>query len=230
MLMLIQDFNDSLGPTPLLTTSFVILREIIKRLGPQYSHLTPKSCDYNTIVFVTCDVTALVIQAIGGGMASTADNQKATKLDGHVALAGIAFQLTAIVTYIALALDFSVRYWLIEPIRGRVPIEQPEQWSSAGNLDSRLRLMISGLVFMVTCVFIRSVYPVVELSDGWNGRVISTQVYFNVLDGGMITLASYTLNIFHPGFLLRAPERSGHPSDTTSPLEAWQDGTPKVSA
>jgi len=40
------------------------------------------------------------------------------------------------------------------------------------------------------------------LSDGWNGRIISTQVYFNVLDGAMVTLAIYTLNIAHPGLLL----------------------------
>jgi hypothetical protein len=42
-----------------------------------------------------------------------------------------------------------------------------------------------------------------QLANGWNGRIIETQVYFNVLDGGMITLAMYTLNAFHPGYLLR---------------------------
>lgn len=66
-----------------------------------------------------------------------------------------------------------------------------------------------------------AIYRVAELSDGWNGTIISTQVYFSkfsfcvnkakrsnfspldVLDGAMIVLAIYTLNFFHPGFLLR---------------------------
>ena len=63
-------------------------------------------------------------------------------------------------------------------------------------------------------------YRTIELADGWNGRIISTQVYFSgldltylvnailiiltdVLDGAMVTLAIYTLNFAHPGFLLR---------------------------
>lgn len=32
-----------------------------------------------------------------------------------------------------------------------------------------------------------------------------TDNYTDVLDGAMITLAMYTLNIFHPGILLRSP-------------------------
>ncbi|KAG6876216.1 hypothetical protein C0993_004915, partial [Termitomyces sp. T159_Od127] len=51
-----------------------------------------------------------------------------------------------------------------------------------------------------------SIYRVVELADGWLGRVIRTEVYFNVLDGVMITLAIYTFNIIHPGYFLADDE------------------------
>jgi len=64
------------------------------------------------------------------------------------------------------------------------------------------KMLIGGLILSTLTIFIRSVYRVVELSDGWGGRIIRTQVYFNVLDGGMITIAMYTLNVFHPGRLL----------------------------
>jgi hypothetical protein len=84
----------------------------------------------------------------------------------------------------------------------------------------RIKLMLSGLVFSTLVIFIRSVYRTIELADGWSGRIITTQVYFSqslhrahqrsvlnifpdVLDGAMIVLAMYTLNIFHPGVLLR---------------------------
>jgi len=75
--------------------------------------------------------------------------------------------------------------------------------------------MIYGLIFNTTCLFIRAVYRTIELSDGWKGRIISTQLYFNVLDGAMVTMAIYTLNFTHPGFLLRdslSDARSSHPS------------------
>jgi len=63
-------------------------------------------------------------------------------------------------------------------------------------------MMIRALIFSTICLFIRAVYRTIELADGWNGRIISTQVYFNVLDGAMVTLAMYTLNLAHPGVLL----------------------------
>jgi hypothetical protein len=47
------------------------------------------------------------------------------------------------------------------------------------------------------------VYRVIELQDGWLGRIIRTQVYFNVLDGAMVTLAMCTFNFAHPGSLLK---------------------------
>jgi hypothetical protein len=60
-------------------------------------------------------------------------------------------------------------------------------------LSSALRTNIHGC---------SSIYRVVELSGGWNGRVIQTQAYFIWLDGGMVTLAIYTMNLCHPGLLL----------------------------
>jgi hypothetical protein len=48
----------------------------------------------------------------------------------------------------------------------------------------------------------RSVYRTIELQDGWTGRIIHTELYFNVLDGGMVTLAVFTMNFIHPGVFL----------------------------
>ena len=67
----------------------------------------------------------------------------------------------------------------------------------------------------------RSIYRIIEFSDGYNGKIAHTQVLFSellrmlllfrispahidVFDGMMVTLAMYTLNAMHPGMLLRA--------------------------
>lgn len=44
-----------------------------------------------------------------------------------------------------------------------------------------MKVLICALVFNTTCLFIRAVYRVIELSDGWTGRIIHTQVYFSAL-------------------------------------------------
>ena len=71
-----------------------------------------------------------------------------------------------------------------------------------GPLSMRMRLMLLGMALMTIFIFIRSVYRTIELINGFAGTIIHTQVLFNVLDGAMIVLAMWTLNIFHPGWLL----------------------------
>lgn len=45
----------------------------------------------------------------------------------------------------------------------------------------------------------RSIYRTIELVDGWNGRIIKNELYFNVMDGAMIIASMYCLNVLHPG-------------------------------
>ena len=63
-----------------------------------------------------------------------------------------------------------------------------------------MKIVIGGLTFATLCLFIRcvaipygaivrlltrklfsAVYRTIELADGWNGRVIETEVYFSAL-------------------------------------------------
>ncbi|KAJ7278443.1 RTA1-like protein [Mycena rebaudengoi] len=181
---LMQITTTMISPTPLLAVNFIVLAHIVQRLGTSYSWLTPK---WYTIIFLTCDFVALTVQGVGGGMASSANSPPAANVGANVMLGGIVFQFAAIVVYSSLAGDFFRRYFMYSPI------------------------MIGGLVFSTTCLFIRSVYRTIELTDGWTGRIIHTELYFNVLDGAMVTLAIFTMNAAHPGFLLH--EKASSPSE-----------------
>ncbi|PPQ84918.1 hypothetical protein CVT25_004586 [Psilocybe cyanescens] len=193
-----------IAPTPLLAANFVILGNIIKRLGPAYSRLTPR---WYTILFCSSDVISLVIQALGGGMAASAKDNAGSKTGSDVMLVGIIFQLVIILVYSTCAIEFFYRYNTRRPFEGR------SQWdgklgSAQGRLTPNIKLMSYVLAFSTVLFFIRSIYRIAELADGWNGKIIQTEVYFNVLDGAMIILAIYTLNIFHPGRLLYSYEET----------------------
>ncbi|KAJ6534141.1 RTA1 like protein-domain-containing protein [Mycena capillaripes] len=180
-----------MAPTPLLAAIFTILGRIIHQLGTSYSVVTPK---YYIMVFLPCDIIALIVQGVGGGMASSADDLAGSNLGARVMLGGIGFQLAVIVLFSALSVDVVRRYLHDKPVR---------TVTARGPLTTRLKIMISALAFCTTTLFIRSVYRVIELAGGWEGRIIHTQVYFNVLDGGMVVLAIFTLNLAHHGLLLR---------------------------
>ncbi|KAJ7493861.1 RTA1 like protein-domain-containing protein [Mycena latifolia] len=69
--------------------NFILLSRIVTRLGPCYALLTPA---WYAIIFVSCDFCALVIQGVGGGMASASDTLSGANLGANVMLAGIVFQ------------------------------------------------------------------------------------------------------------------------------------------
>lgn len=197
---LMQISSTIIAPTPLIATNFLILSRIIGRLGPQYSRLSPK---LYSIIFCGADLIALTVQAVGGAKASdAASNGQNADDGGHIMLGGIFFQMAALTLYTILAAEFLYRYNMNKPLR---PTD-----AGPGKLTMRLRLQLIGLGIMTFFIFIRSVYRTIELIDGWDGVIISTQWYFNVFDGAMILLSMVTLNVFHPGLLLNEPVQPTH--------------------
>ncbi|KAF9033586.1 RTA-like protein [Panaeolus papilionaceus] len=179
---------------------------MIKYLGPAYSRLSPRMY---SILFCTCDVISLVIQGVGGGLAATAETLEAANRGSHIMLGGIAFQLLVIVVYSICGIEFFVRYLRDTPFSpssgGKVWEKKSIHLLTAGrraSLTHNLKIMGAGLIFNTTTLFIRAIYRTIELEDGWGGRIITNELYFNVLDGAMIVLAIYTLNFVHPGMFL----------------------------
>ena len=95
-----------------------MLGRVIQLVGPQYSRLTPQMCKLylcswvsnrdtkvfihsllDAIIFVTGDIISLVVQGIGGGVASSASTHSGAVNGGHIMLGGIIFQLSEYYSY-----------------------------------------------------------------------------------------------------------------------------------
>nr|GAT57085.1 predicted protein [Mycena chlorophos] len=197
------------APTPLAAANFTTLGGMITRMGPQYSRLGPKKY---TAIFLCCDVFSLLVQGIGGGIGAHAVAvNKSPKTGGHVMLLGIILQLLTIVLYVLCAGEFVYRYLHDRPLSKRVEAgNTTPRGPGAPSLSPDMRLLLYGMSFNTLCLLIRAIYRVIELAFGFRGRIVETQVYFNVLDAAMITLAIWALNFTHPGRLMyRASTESG---------------------
>lgn len=146
----------------------------------------------DSIVFVSADVVALTIQAVGGGLASSAADPAGAEDGAKVMLGGILLQFVAIIIYTTLAFEFLVRYFAEWPLR---------QNGQRGMLDTRLRLMVIGLCISTFFLLIRyvsasgiwkfrnrnetdagycsTIYRTIELQDGWTGSIISNEKLFS---------------------------------------------------
>lgn len=186
-----------IAPTPLVAANFILLGIIIRRLGPQYSRLTPRRY---TIIFVSCDIISLLVQAIGGSLASgTQTSISQAKLGSNIALGGTLFQLVSVAVYLSCAAEFLTRYAYDRPIRSAGE-------ATRGVMGRPLKRMLYAMSIMTAFIVVRTIYRVIEFVDGWNGKVNTTQWYFVEFDGIMISLAMLTLNAFHPGVYLRTSD------------------------
>ncbi|KAG8712965.1 hypothetical protein FRC09_019270 [Ceratobasidium sp. 395] len=188
-----------ISPSFLTAAMFLILPKIVTVVGPQYSRISAR---LYARIFITADVAALIVQAAGGAMASTADTPEGSRRGGNIMLAGIVIQLVAVVLFTILALEFTIRYSLNRPARS-VPEPEPK-YTGWALVPRGVVLMLVGLAIATVFVLIRSVYRTIELTDGWNGTIISTEKWFNWFDGMPIVVAMVTFNVFHPGILLRS--------------------------
>ncbi|KAI6162722.1 RTA1 like protein-domain-containing protein, partial [Pisolithus thermaeus] len=202
----IQLVGTILAPTPFLAANFLVLGKIISHLGPEFSRLSPKLSSF--LNSLTQDVICLVIQAVGGAMAANEVNQNQNPDDGgNIMLIGVTVQLCAMALYVLCAGEFLLRFLNNTPIRkNSIPVSEEKRHAKIMEWII-IRWLMLGLVIQAFCLFVRAVYRTVELSNGWSGPIISTQAYFNVFDGLMMTIAVYTMNLIHPGFFLSETRR-----------------------
>ncbi|KAL1857945.1 hypothetical protein Plec18170_003169, partial [Paecilomyces lecythidis] len=139
-------------------------------------------------IFCTCDVISLVVQAIGGGMASSeSNNNKDTKPGTDIMVAGIIFQLASITIFLACAADFFRR------------VLQRHRLSS---MSSTVVPLMGAMAFSIVCIYIRSIYRTIELLQGWSGYLITHERFFIALDGAMMAPAVAIFNFIHPGWFI----------------------------
>lgn len=178
-----QATNNHTAPTFFTAGIYVILGRLISLQGPHTSPISPKMYLW---IFCSCDFISLVVQAVGGGLASDATSTPNgdTKPGTDVMVAGILFQMASIAVFTVLGVNFLIR------VRNDV-------------FPAKLKLLVAVTSFSVVMIFARSVYRSIELLQGWSGFLITHEGYFIALDGALMVAAVGIFNIFHPSWLLK---------------------------
>lgn len=163
----------------------MILGRLIRSFGP---HVSPISANMYLYIFCTADIISLVVQAVGGASAAIAYEKTPpgnTDTGTHIMVAGILFQLAAIIVFCALFTIVIMR-----------------ALKSNGNMlrEKKVQAIIAATIFSVVCIVIRSIYRTIELLQGWTGYLITTQRFFIALDGAMMVLALAVFNIAQPAW------------------------------
>ena len=96
----------TIAPAFLTASIYLCLARIIIVHGEQHSRLKPRTY---SLLFVGCDFLSLVLQAVGGALAATADTIQDVDRGINVMIAGLAFQVFSLLLFMALWGDFALR-------------------------------------------------------------------------------------------------------------------------
>lgn len=182
---------------------YILLGKLIRDMGRASSILSAK---WYAIVFCTCDVVSLIIQAAGGAMASMADTDEDQDRGTNIMEGGIVFQLATMTLFGVLMADFARR------IMSR----------RAGLRDAvtpSLKLVLAAMAVSFVVVYVRSIYRTIELAQGWRGHLITHEAYFIGLDAATMVIAVAVFVPIDPAVMLYgrkyAPSKQSMSADTS---------------
>jgi hypothetical protein len=194
-----------LAPSFIAAGIYFSLKHIVRHNGPEYSRLQPR---LYTWIFIGCDLGSIVLQAVGGGIASSGGNTNRQLVDtgNWIIVAGIAFQVATMAFCGLLAAEYVFRF-----MRGQWRVGQAVESQREPGLN-KASLFHFAVVFAYITVLIRCIYRVPEMTGGWGNPKMRIEKEFLLLDGLMIALASIALTVFHPGIF--------YPAMKTGPVKA----------
>lgn len=207
----------TISPAFIMAGVYYVLGKLLVFHGHHFLVLQPRWFSY---IFVTCDVISLVVQAAGGGLAATALlNGTSAQSGTNVMVGGIAFQVASMTLFLAVYAQFVFRIYfrsspdvkfsgrtlfaLFFDTKGSRPTRallDPHYESGYAHLRAHRGFALLPLSIFLSTVFvyIRCIYRLVELSQGWTGFVISHQAFLASLDALPVTGACLVAIAFHP--------------------------------
>lgn len=181
----------TIGPVFIAAAIYLTLGRLVVVHGESISRLKPRT--YTTF-FVACDIVSLLVQAAGGGIAASTPLTNPGLIDTgtNILVAGLSIQVACLFAFLACSLEF---FWRV---RKNPELRNP-QFADLVH-SKRFKMFLFALFGATACLFVRTVFRAIELSEGFSGEMANREVDFMVLDGVMVILACTCLTVLHPGF------------------------------
>ncbi|RYP73638.1 hypothetical protein DL771_003526 [Monosporascus sp. 5C6A] len=164
-----------IGPTVICISLYLTLKHITLAVDPSLSRLHP---GLYPLVFVPADVSCLILQAIGGGLAAGARWDKTRWLinGNRLIIAGISLQCLVLGLFGLLCLEYCCR--VKRRVKGKTCPETRTVWG-----DRRFRKFCYALLGAYIGIMIRCLYRIAEMARGWGNEIMRDEPSFIILEG-----------------------------------------------
>ncbi|KAJ5247785.1 RTA1 domain protein [Penicillium chermesinum] len=181
----------TIGPAFFSAAIYLCLAKIVKIYGEGISRIRPRMY---TLIFISCDLLSLILQAAGGAITSTADTQSLTNTGINIMIAGLAFQVFSLALFICLSAEFLMR------VRRHPKEKNPT--TGALRESMKWKWFLFALTAATVTIFVRSIFRVAELQGGFDSSLANDQTALMVLESTMIAIACICLTGGHPAVIM----------------------------
>ncbi|KAJ9667825.1 hypothetical protein H2201_002011 [Coniosporium apollinis] len=186
MPFIIQSTYILLAPALFAATIYMVLGRVV-RLTDGEAHSIIKQ-RWLTMTFLGGDVFCFMLQSAGGGLLAkdmTSPGSAGAQMGKNIILAGLLLQLLWFIFFVAVAALFHYRMSLHPTTRAQQPEIRWQQYL-------RSLYVVSGLIM------IRSRFRLIEYSQGYDGYLLSHEVFFYVFDALLMLGVMVWMNWQHP--------------------------------
>jgi hypothetical protein len=133
----------------------------------------------------------------------------------YTMIAGLAFQALTLLCFLTLSADFAISAWKGVKRQGSAALSE-DLASRRLRKSKRFKALLISLTIAAVLIFMRSVYRVAELAQGWKGELMTTEIFVILLEAVPVTIAGLLLSAFHPATCF--PDEKRLPA-TTQPFD-----------
>lgn len=180
---MLQYFFIVTAPVFLSAAIYAVFSVLIKRVGKEYSLLSPKLV---LVIFVSSDAVMTVIQIVGAALIGAAESKNEDPNTGRLILmVGLAIQVASFFVFLILLGDFLRR-------------SKKVLWNGHGEMGGK-RGFIVVFVTATLLVYLRTCFRLAEVSEGVTSYLFTHEAFFACLEFAPIAGAMFLFNIWHPG-------------------------------
>ncbi|KAM3080870.1 hypothetical protein ACMFMG_004829 [Clarireedia jacksonii] len=196
------------SPTFVVAGIYITLQRMVQTFGTAKSRIPVR---LYTGMFITFDFISLLLQAIGGGIAASADEDEGLRDKGtDLMIAGIVWQVATLIFFAALVIDYFVRT--------RRSLDDVPADAQVLATEKPFKLFVLGVTVAFVTIFGRCIYRIAEMVGGWANPIMRDEAGFVVMEGFMIVIAVLCLTVFHPGYCFPQITRRSKESEIESEI------------
>ncbi|KAJ5082706.1 hypothetical protein N7532_011749 [Penicillium argentinense] len=182
-----------LAPPLYAASIYMVLGRLITYLHAESLSLV--RVNWMTKIFVAGDVFSFLMQSAGGGMMAT----DARDTGSNIVIGGLVIQLLFFGFFVVTAAVFHIRITKQPTSKSQ---SEKDLTSGQGWKQRNWVTILLALYVVSALILIRSIFRLIEYKGGFDGYLMTHEVYMYIFDAFLMFIAMVAMNVYHPAVIL----------------------------